>query len=79
MAKEVVTRCDKCGETGEDVKTYTVRVDGKTAEVDLDDKHAKTVTVAQVFSIGRVLATSARSSPSTTSLEKRIRGVPRND
>jgi len=79
LAKEVVTRCDKCGEAGEDVKTYTVRVDGKTAEVDLDDRHAKTVTVAQVFSIGRVLASAGRGSSSTGNLEKRIRGVPRAD
>jgi hypothetical protein len=80
IAREVVTKCDKCGEPGDDVKTYTLRLDGKTVEIDLDDKHAKTVTITSAFSLGRVLTTGAKQGgASTTSLERRIRGIPEKD
>lgn len=80
MAREVVTKCDKCGEPGEDVKTYTLRLDGKTVEIDLDDKHAKTVTITSAFALGRVLTTGTRpGGPSTSGLERRIRGIPEKD
>lgn len=73
MAKEVVTKCDKCGEPGDDVRTYTLRLDGSVWEADLDERHAKTVTVLAFMSLGRVIESGPRR-PATASLEKRIRG-----
>lgn len=75
IAKEVVTRCDKCGEAGDDVRTYTLRLDGSLWELDLDEKHAKTVTVSAFMTLGRQ-TDSALRRPGTGSLERRIRGLP---
>lgn len=72
MAKEVVTRCDKCGEAREDVATYTLRWDGLVYEVDLDEEHA--APLKELAALGRQID-AGRGRESTRSLERRIRGV----
>lgn len=74
MAKEVVTKCDKCGEPGDDVRTYTVRYDARTFEVDLDAKHAK--PLLDLIVLGREVESGVRRVPDTRSLERRIRNAP---
>lgn len=78
MAKEVITKCDKCGLAGEDVKTYRVGQDGHTWEVDLDDKHAKTVNIAEAMKIGRQVEVASRRVQDNRALESRIRNLPQS-
>lgn len=79
--REVVDRCDICGEAGESVKTYRVIVDGETWEVDLDDKtdgrHSKAMHI--LIQKGRkrlVSATDSKPRTAIAGLERRIRGIP---
>lgn len=74
MAKEVVTRCDVCGTADETVRTYTIRTDGKTWEVDLDEKHA--LPILKVAQKGREVANLSRVRDPNRSLEQRIRNAP---
>lgn len=76
MAREVVTKCDKCGRAGNDVRTITLRDDGVTVEVDLDTEHKGAVTIAEAFKIGRVLESGIRRTTDNRSLERRIRNAP---
>lgn len=72
MAKEVVTSCDKCGMAGNDVRTWTIRTDGNTWEVDLDDEHS--APLLELAQLGRVVD-AGRGTESTRSLVRRIRGI----
>lgn len=76
MAREVVTKCDKCGQPGEDVKTYIIRQDGETWEVDLDDDHAKPLRT--LIALGRPVQTGLRAAGESgnRTLDRRIRNAP---
>lgn len=75
VAKRLISLCDRCGEPGDDVRTYTLRLDGTAWEIDLDEKHAKTVTLAEMMEVGRQLDSGIRRG-GNSSLDHRIRGVP---
>lgn len=74
MAREVVTRCDICGEPGDDVRTYTVRTDSLAWELDLDDRHAE--NLLKIARKGRSVAVPVSGRSGTRQLERRIRAVP---
>lgn len=77
MAREVVTKCDKCGQPGEDVDTYTIRLpEGSTLELDLDLEHAK--PLLDLAELGRPVQTGGvrRQDGNHSQLEGRIRGLP---
>lgn len=74
MAKEIVTRCDACGEPGDDVRTYTVRTDGEAWEIDLDLKHAE--ALLKIARKGRSVTVLGAGRSGTRQLERRIRAVP---
>jgi len=76
VAKKVVMECDECGQAGEDVRTYQIRQDGQAWEVDLDQEHLATVTVARAMEIGRPLEMGIRRPSSNAALERRIRNRP---
>lgn len=77
MAKEVVTRCDVCGTADDTVRTYTVKTDGTTWEVDLDEKHAE--PILKVARKGREVANLSRVRNPNKTLEQRIRNAPDKD
>lgn len=76
MAKQLISLCDRCGEAGEDVRTYTVRLDGTAWEMDLDDRHADEVTITEFMKTGRALDAGIRRSGGLSGLDRRVRGVP---
>ena len=73
MAKELVTRCDVCGEPG--ARSWKIQTDGQVWEVDLDDEHAAPIlAVAQKgHSVTNFAPPGKRGM---ASLESRVRGVP---
>lgn len=74
MAKAVITSCDVCHNADESVKTYTIRTDGKSWEVDLDDTHA--APLLKLALKGREVANLGRVRDPNKSLEQRIRNAP---
>jgi hypothetical protein len=72
----VVTKCDECGNPGDDVRTYTIRLDGQAWEIDLDQEHLGTVTIAHAMEIGRALDPGIRRPGGNHDLERRIRNKP---
>lgn len=78
MVRETVInwKCDECGEAGEDVRTYTVRIDGQGWEIDLDLEHLGTVTLARAMEIGRPLDSGPLRPKATAQYERRIRNRP---
>ncbi|MFD3464787.1 hypothetical protein ACFWWM_00165 [Streptomyces sp. NPDC058682] len=51
MAKELISRCDKCG-TSVDVEEFTITYGGETKDVDLCPDHS--APVLEVFELGAV-------------------------
>ncbi|MFC9231022.1 hypothetical protein ACFTZI_19015 [Streptomyces decoyicus] len=49
MAKEVISRCDKCG-ASEDVQEFTITYGGETKEVDVCPEHGG--PVLELFELG---------------------------
>ncbi len=74
MAKEIVTKCDVCGNPGEDVRTYTIRYDDHTWEVDLDAQHAG--PLMKIVAKGRESEVPTRRPQDVRALERRIRNQP---
>lgn len=74
MAKAVITSCDVCGTADDTVRTFTIKEDGKTWEVDLDERHA--APILKVAQKGREVANLGRVRDPNKALEQRIRNAP---
>lgn len=77
MAKAVITSCDVCGTPESDdtpIRTYSIRTDGTTYEVDLDEKHA--APILKIAQKGREVANLSRVRDPNRALEQRIRNTP---
>jgi hypothetical protein len=81
VAKELVTKCDKCGQASDDVRTYRLRQDGTVWEMDLDNEHAAEVTVTEMMKCGRATVDQGarRGSANVSRLESLIRSKPRGE
>jgi hypothetical protein len=79
IAKAVITSCDVCGEASEDVQTWTLRQDGQTWEVDIDQKtdKAHSLPLSKLVLLGRATETSSRRGGDNKFLERRIRNTPK--
>ena len=76
MASRVLKSCDVCGREDIPVRTYTIQFDSVTYIVDLDEEHAGPLLAVAEKGMKQE---GTRTGPNTTSrLEGRIRGVPKN-
>jgi hypothetical protein len=81
MAREIVYRCDAaitvrvkdCSEVHDDMRTFTIQVDGEAWELDLGGPHAE--ALVDLARRGRPVESSRRPQDNR-SLERRIRNVP---
>ena len=62
MAKEVISRCDKCG-TSEDVQEFQITRGGETRDVDLCSEHGGPVNEA--FDLGTARNAAPKSRKAT--------------
>lgn len=74
MAKSVITSCDVCGDSSETVRTFTIRTDGTTCEVDLCERHGE--QILKIARKGREVANLSRVRDPNKALEGRIRNRP---